>query len=184
MFFYLGKYVDWVGSYQIANSLQKIGVSEDRCEKIGDFLAETWLHKFLEWIHDKRKRTEIVKIHDYDIWNLDHTMALFILPLLKKFRSSERWGTPSIEGGMEEWNKILDKMIWSFEQLVDEDNDSQFHTGVIDFVFVPNPETGHTRMEHGPNHTGKYDFEGHQAHREKIQEGLDLYGKHLTHLWD
>ena len=60
MFFYLGKYVDWVGSYQIANSLQKIGVSEDRCEKIGDFLAETWLHKFLEWIHDKRKRTEIV----------------------------------------------------------------------------------------------------------------------------
>jgi hypothetical protein len=184
MFIYLGKYTNWVGSYQIANSLKNVGLSEANCDKFGDWLSETWVHKFLEWIHSKKKRIEIVKIHDYDMWNLDHSLALVILPLLKKFRSSERWGHPPTIENMEEWNKILDKMIWSFKQLVDDDNDCQFHSGVIDFVFVPNPETGRSRMEHGPNHTGKYDFEGHMAHREKIQEGLNLFSQQFMYLWD
>jgi hypothetical protein len=29
-----------------------------------------------------------------------------------------------------------------------------------------------------------YDIVGHQLHEERIQEGLELFGKHLRDLWD
>jgi hypothetical protein len=29
-----------------------------------------------------------------------------------------------------------------------------------------------------------YDRDGHQLHEDRIQEGLDLFGKHFRSLWD
>lgn len=181
---FIGKYKNWFGSYQLADLFKRIGVSEEICEKIGDWLSETWVHKFLEWIYSKRNRTVYIKIDDYDIWNLDNTLSLIILPLLRKFKASEINGHPSSFNSIAEWDEVLDKMIWSFERLNDQDDDEKFHSGNIDLIFVPDPETGNSRMEHGPNHTSTYDFEGHKKHREKIQEGLDLFGKYYTNLWD
>lgn len=206
MFIYLGRYKSWVGSYQIANSLKKIGVSDERCDKFGDWLSETWFHKFLEWIHSKKKRVEIVKIHPRDTWNMDHTLSLIILPMLKQLKVTKH-GAPHVEDSdvpeelrstsapkpdkydidefhFNRFDYVLDEMIWTFEQLTEDDNDGQFYTGVVDLVFVENPETGRSTMEHGENHTSTFDKEGYNKHQERITNGLRLFGLYFRGLWD
>lgn len=59
----------------------------------------------------KKKRKIKVTIHSYDMWSLDHTLALIILPALKKFKkyADKRWDKDD-----------MDKMIWSFDQIANE----------------------------------------------------------------
>jgi hypothetical protein len=52
----------------------------------------------------------------------------------------------------------------------------------------PNPITGkvedtfHMKDKDPDSHW--YDLEGHTLHEERIQEGLDLFGKYYRNLWD
>ena len=50
---YLGPYVNWIGPYQIADKIPFI--SEDTQEKIGEWISETWVQDFCEWINSKQK---------------------------------------------------------------------------------------------------------------------------------
>ena len=58
-----------------------------------------------------------------ELWNLDYTVANFIYPRLKAFSKGQ-----SHPGNMtsEEWNKILNNMIYTFEKLADEKYDLDF----------------------------------------------------------
>jgi hypothetical protein len=76
----------------------------------------------------------------------------------------------------------MDKMIWSFEQICLEDRDDQFHHGVSNFTFKP--VKGGQQMVPGAGHTATFDQKGYTAYYEKIQEGLDLFGKYYLNLWD
>ena len=49
-----------------------------------------------------------------ECWNLDTTIAKFILPRLKEFREIH-CGHPSRLGDEDKWNEILDKMISAFD---------------------------------------------------------------------
>ena len=82
------------------------------------------------------------------------------------------------------WDWVLDEMIWTFEQLCDEDNDSQFHTGVIDREFTKPDEKGLCEWKKGPNDTSKFDKKGYTKHHERISNGLILFGKYFRALWD
>lgn len=57
---------------------------------------QTFLYKFLSWVHSKQKRIHYVKIDDYDCWNIDSTLAPIILPMLKKLRSN-RMGSAYVD---------------------------------------------------------------------------------------
>jgi hypothetical protein len=87
------------------------------------------------------------------------------------------------------WDWVLDEMIWAFEQICDDDNDKQFHSGVHDMKFVPcawdenGKPTLHT-FEEGPKHTAKFDVEGYQKHHARINNGTRLFGKYYRNLWD
>ena len=95
----------------------------------------------------------------------------------------------------ESWNTALDKMIWSFQQIsIDEDYDSKYHHGKMDIEWektpkqYPNPVTGqleymYQMVDRNPDKHW-YDSVGHQLHEERIQEGLELFGKHFRDLWD
>jgi hypothetical protein len=51
---------------------------------------------------------------DAELWNLDFTFCEFIIPRLKAFRSRV-CSYPVPAGSLEEWEKILDKMIFALE---------------------------------------------------------------------
>ena len=143
---YFGPYRNWIGPYQIADILQHVGVSEDRCHDIGRWLAHTWLDDFCNYIYSKRKRTIKVKIHNYDVWNLDHTLSLIIVPCLEKLKTNKMgvptclsvedypeelrcpqdklddYGQASIEYSSRQWEHVLDEMIWAFKSIQNEDD--------------------------------------------------------------
>lgn len=205
---HIGKYKYWWGPYQIADLLQKVGVSEDTCHEIGKKLSKTKLNDLCNWIDSKRKRKVKVQVDPWDSWSADSTLALVILPVLKQLRS-QLHGAPFTDDAdvpdelkstsappkeneydtddfhFKRWEWILDEIIWTFEQLVDEDWEAQYHTGNIEFQFVPcedNPNL--TEMKRGPNDTSSFDKEGWQKHDDRIRNGLILFGKYYRNLWD
>lgn len=90
------------------------------------------------------KRKISVQVDNYDTWNLDHTLALIIHPALIKFKEdSQKIGHPCLGsddvelctsgkcGCGDKWQEILDKMIWSFGEIISDSFD-KFDT--IDFI--------------------------------------------------
>lgn len=104
--------------------------------------------------------------------------------------------TEAFDLGCERWNEVLDKIIWSFRQIAFDDFDEKYHHGEPNYDFVPddtlkpfvNPLTGKTEQLYTMVDTNPgehwYDSVGHRLHEERIQEGLDLFGKYFRNLWD
>lgn len=161
-----------------------------------------------------------VEIQNFDTWNLDHTLAKIIYPALVQLKMNKH-GVPNsiIEniGGedyvdqqcfdfyretyneafnkaCERWDEILDKMIWSFQQVAEDTYDAKYHHGKGEYEWVetdtlyPNPITG--KMEKTFQMVDKnpdehwYDVEGHRLHEARMQEGFELFGKYYANLWD
>lgn len=155
-----------------------------------------------------RQRNISVKIDRYDTWNLDHTLALIILPALLQYKEcchgipndfADNSGNDDVNGQMsfdfyqethreafdqsvERWNETLDKMIWSFYQII-VDDDSRYHHG--EAVYTHKKVTGDLSEVVDTNPEDHwYDHKGHELHEQRIQEGLELFGKYFRNLWD
>lgn len=166
---------------------------------------------------DRRKID--IKIDKYDTWNMDRTLAFIIYPCLLQLKA-EKQGVPSefVDVGGEDykdqmsfdfyvesnpwafneavkkWEEVLDKMIWSFEQLLKDNYEDRYHHGKAEFDWIktdkqyPNPITG--KMEDTFQMVDKnpdehwYDVEGAQLHEKRMQEGFELFGKYYRALWD
>lgn len=187
-------YPDWVDNF--GNWLgggEDDSVLVELCRKV---------HDFREWLNRDK-----VKIHKYDTWSMDLTLSPIILPMLKQLRDTKH-GAPHVDdedvpewlkstsapakdnewdtddNWHKRWDYVIDCMIWSFIQLEDEDNDAQFHTGVIDNKFVPCEDGAGSVMEKGPKDTHVFHKDAYLAHNERIQNGLRLFGKYYRGLWD
>lgn len=187
----------------------KYGLTEypDWVHDFGEKIGNTWIGDFLQWVHSKRNRKIQIKIDNYDTWGMDHTLAMIIVPMLKQLRDTTH-GYPSDfildesdwhpqksfkgdgfefpeDDGFEQWKETLNKMIWSFEQVIDDDWEDQYRTGELDWSFEEcEDKPGYSRMVEGPNHTLVTDWDGIQKHRERMQEGFDLFAKYYEGLWD
>lgn len=100
----------------------------------------------------------------------------------------------AFDENVKKWDEILDKMIWAFEQIATDEYDSLYHHGRADYDFEKtgqtffNPITGkqettYKLVDKNPNEHW-YDYVGHRLHEERIQEGLNLFGKYYRNLWD
>lgn len=91
--------------------------------KIGRYPDWHWWSPYLyKWFGYTRTQKISVKIDRWDTWSMDHTLAHIILPMLKQLKATNH-GHPS-ELTEQEWDEIQNKMIWSFEQKIkDEDDD-------------------------------------------------------------
>ena len=160
-----------------------------------------------------------IQIDKYDTWNMDHTLAMIIYPMLLQLKATKH-GVPhdfSEVGGesynnqdsfdfykenvdelfnerIKSWDDALDKMIWSFQQIADGDYDSKYHHGEAKYDWketdklYPNPITGvmeatYQMVDKNPDEHW-YDHIGHKLHEDRIQEGLELFGKYYRNLWD
>ena len=172
------------------------------------------------WPKKGYRRKINIQIDPWDSWNLDNTLAQIIYPCLVQLKATKH-GVPGdlvndVGGedyaqqgsfdfykethddawkiGAKRWDEILDKMIWSFEQVAKGDYDEKYHHGRGEYDWVktdktfPNPITGkveatYQMVDKNPDEHW-YDHVCHTLHEERIQEGLDLFGKYFRNLWD
>ena len=162
----------------------------------------------------RKNRAEKVVIDDYDVWNLDHSLALIIVPALKILKEKKQ-GAPSVDNEdvsdelrasdedlhtyskngetdehyFDRWDYVMDEMIFAFESKL-EDWEEQFASGENDVKFVEIPDKKDEEgeplwtWEHGPNHTREYDVEGREKYQARITKGFKLFGKYYEGLWD
>lgn len=161
-----------------------------------------------KWPKKGERRIDI-QIDPFDTWNLNHTMAMLIYPALIQLKDAKH-GVPSefAEVGGEDWHsqlsfdfytetvdecfklgvcrwkETLDKMIWSFQQLCTDSYDDKYHHGLIDIDWVDIPGSNLSEMVDKNPDEHWYDHVGYQLHEERINEGLELFGKHFRSLWD
>jgi len=107
-----------------------------------------------DYTDDGEDQVVEVQIDPWDTWNMDHTLAYIILPMLIQLKETKH-GYPS-ELSLEDWDKCLDEMIYSFDCKVNKDE-----------VYM--------RLE---------EQEDIKEEQERISNGFRLFGKYYENLWD
>jgi len=163
---YIGPYVNrWICRVHDRHMDLKYGYGDWEDNK--DWKDRAWerFDNALQWLYnhtvnlylDRKERNIQVKIHNYDTWSMDSTLAYIILPMLKQLKDIKH-GSPYIddEDVPEEyrstnappkeneydidayhhyrWDWVLYEMIWAFEQ-VNSDWEEKYTTGDYDFRF-------------------------------------------------
>lgn len=200
---YIGPFNRFWGIYQI---LELFPILERDRDAIYDYLENSKLNTFLNWIYQKRNRNIFIKIDNYDTWNADDTMARIILPIMKQLKTQKQgygfiddvdvpeelrsynagpkendWDWDDNAEKRYEW--VLNEIIWAFENMLDDSAEDQFHTGVIDHVWEPCENSNLSQLGHGPNHTHKFDKDGYMAWSKRIDNGTTLFGKYFRTFW-
>lgn len=195
MLFYIGSEYAKASAYDFVDKYFK-GNTKVRtvCQFVLDVFINSWRQRI--------RNLKIVKVHRYDAWNLYGTLALIILPALKKLKETKH-GSPYVENEdvpehlrdqkeneydfgplvHEKWAWVLDEMIFAFEHIVDDSWQDEFRSGEIDFEFEEQ-ENGNYLLVDGPNHTYVCDYEGMKKVEDRIRNGLTLFGKYYQGLWD
>lgn len=198
----IGPYKNWIGPYQLADMVffwvDHKGLFRDddprherwdykACERLGDWLADTWIAKLLVWINSKRPRKIKIRIDNYDTWSMDHTLSMIIHPMLLQLKETKH-GSPFVEDEdvpehlrstatseltQEEkdrgatdtlfhnrWNWVLDEMIFAHYCQFNDWEDEYFDGSGI----------------------SKYD-EMREVEK-RIANGYRLFGKYYQNLWD
>ena len=223
---HLGPHVGWFGPYQLAEKIlfwkdkYKINADNpleshpdaDAIHRLGEKLANIKpLASFLTWLHDRKQRKIDIRVDGYDVWSADHTLALIIVPVLKKLKE-QKHGTPHVDdkdvpphlrttaatplteqekntGHTDNlwearWDWVLDEMIWAFEQHADGDWEDQYYSGESDLKSVKVEGTNYYEFKEGPNHTFEVDRKGMLKHRKRMENGRRLFAKYYEALWD
>jgi hypothetical protein len=220
----IGPYKDFIGPYQIAEKILfwKDKNTDDTVHKLGRWLSgdhdkdpNQWLGKnpkpslllrFCQWVDSKRKRNVVIHLDNYDTWNMNSTLSLIVVPMLKQLKESKHgapwtddvdvpehlrssvaapkkneWDTD--ENHFLRWEWVMNEMIWAFEQ----DNnewENNYYSGEIDMRSEKVEGSVYTRLVDGPNHTFKIDSDGMKKHQERINNGRRLFAKYYDGLWD
>ena len=147
---YISNYRDhWVSPYRMLRNL--LFWREDVYLKYED---TSWLVRFLtplsqsiNWILDRvHPKIDYVHVDGWDVWNMDHTLSLIVLPMLKRLQADKNGGplvddedvpeelktTSALpvehawdtdENWFKRWDYVLDEMIFAFEKKVKDDED-------------------------------------------------------------
>ena len=60
----------------------------------------------------RKNRAEHVEIEPHDTWSMDCTLAMIIHPMLVQLKATQHGHPANLTE--QEWNQILDEMIWAF----------------------------------------------------------------------
>jgi len=87
---------------------------------------------------------------------MDHTLAHIVLPMLVQLKLTQHGHPANLTE--QEWDDILDEMIWAFEQKCRDD-------WMDDYDY-------------------SWDSEEAKVHQERMTNGFKLFGKYYETLWD
>lgn len=149
--------------------------------------------------NNKGDRKLSIDITEDDVWDMDNQLSMIILPMLLLLKESISGMPPNFMyvGGEEyvdqtsfdfysetsdwawqenskNWHKVLDKMIWSFQQLAYTDYYALYHRQEEDDVATVKRRITIEKW---------YDLAGCNEHERRIQEGLDLFARYYRYLW-
>ena len=163
---------------------------------------------------DTSKQRKIdIRIDKHDLWDFRSSVGLIILEWLKEFKNYNKHGVPGdmpvfqqiqesytpqaafdfyiqdnppFSNAEKEWDQILEKMIWSFDEIINETN--------ADCYWKVKPEADWDSLIDEPNENGTFEMRWkvhgeidqykYKEYGEKVQEGLDLFAKYCVNLWD
>ncbi len=222
----IGPYVEYIGPYQIAEKLffwvkkydENFNYTEEynRVHEFGKFLAgsdekENLLTRTCNWINSFKKRKMKIRIDKHDTWNMDSTLALIILPMLRQLKETKH-GSAQVqefeqtsessaqycfdfyaegddyawERGHKHWEEILDEIIWTFEQLQPDYDWSDQYWITKPVMDLSDNHEDKDEMTHSIKWLvkGECDYEGRKNHQDRIDRGLMLFGKYYQSLWD
>jgi hypothetical protein len=181
-------------------SYEPVTKADRAVENTVDFLERLFLPVNRYW--NSRKRKINVQIHDYDVWDVEHTLSLIIVPVLHKLREKKN-GSPHVdledvpehlrnEGDFHErWEWVLDEMIWAFEQHRNDDWENQYYHNddqlEITFKKIPDSSNSELLVNYQKDITKAkywYDQDGAKAHSERMDNGRRLFAKYYNGLWD
>jgi hypothetical protein len=165
--------------------------------------------KVMDVIHPK---VDYVKIDYWDTWSMDHTLGQIALPMLKQLKDKKH-GSPCVDdedvpeelkstsapakenewdvddNHFKRWDWVMDEMIFAFEHHINKEWEEAYRSGEFDHKSVAcewyeNGKPKMFRLEEGPNHTYKADYEGMRIVEDRIKNGFRLFGKYYQGLWD
>ena len=165
--------------------------------------------KVLDVIHPK---IDYVKIDYWDTWSMDHTLGQIALPMLKQLKEKKH-GAPFVDdedvpdelkstsapakenewdtddNHFKRWDWAMDEMIFAFEHHLNKEWEEAYRSGEFDQKSVAcewyeNGKPKMFKLEEGPNHTYKADYEGMKVVEDRIKNGFRLFGKYYQALWD
>ena len=136
---------------------------------------------YIPTFEPKNGETEVIQIHDYDTWSMDHTLAPIILPMLIQLKETKH-GAPNVDwedvprelrpGGEElraynrdgttdenffkRWDWVMDEMIYAFDCKANKDD--------VIMRFDNRKEI--------------------EREQKRISNGFRLFGKYYEALWD
>tara|TARA_Y100000310_G_scaffold2494_1_gene3222 strand:- start:552 stop:1175 length:624 start_codon:yes stop_codon:yes gene_type:complete len=171
------------------------------------YLKPYWWFRDIKYWFKKRREKFIIGFPREESWDFRHASAKWILPRLKHFRKEVdsfpaklieegeldtshflEGGSPDHEKnreerhkyGMEKWRGVLDKIIWSFENIDNEPDPLKPDDW--------DPRCKMIKYEDGSAEYQRLDdrewnFGPQEEHAKKIKEGLDLFAEHYYDLW-
>ena len=83
-----------------------------------------------------------------------------------------------------QWKWVLDQMIWSFEQEVDEEGDYKHYYDPYEPGEIIEDDPNELLDKAWRSKMGKFNSEKHKAYHERKQLGFTLFGKYYQALWD
>jgi len=133
---------------------------------------------------DDSKRKESIHIHDYDTWNMDHTLALIALPMLKQLKATKH-GVPYMDyEDMPEHLLYIPRQYDQraigdlFNEWDDFDHEFQRQIEVWDWMM----DEMIWAMEQVLEDSIEYELD--REHHDRVYNGLTLFGKYYRSLWD
>lgn len=140
-----------------------------------------------------KERKVFIQIDPWDTWNMDTTLALIIVPMLKQLRIGKDGGAPNVDdedvpenlrkssappvkdwetddNHFKRWDWVLDEMIFAFESKLTDWQDQFWNTPPVSTENDINPILG-------------CDAAGINAYADRMENGFRLFGKYYSGLW-
>ena len=183
----IGPYGKYYNYNFLIKILKRIGLKEETIDKIDDWIFNSFIQDFFNWLNSIRERSVYVWIDPYDTWSMDHTLSLIIHPMLIQLRETKH-GSCTVDDEdvpeylrksivahvkrydydddplvHEKWDWVLNEMIFTFE-CIKNDIDCVYIDGKEDYLHIDREKTKELEA--------------------RIANGLRLFGKYYRGLWD